>query len=300
MFKKNYLTLCFLSGILMLALQVTAQTDTLRLQIESIARSINGHVGVGVLHLDTRDTLTYNGKYHFPMQSVYKFPVALAMLHEIDNGKFKLQQKIHVTKEELRPDTWSPLRDKYPNGNIDITLSEIISVTVSQSDNNGCDILFKLLNGPKEVDNYIHSLGVKEIAIVATEDQMHQSWPVQYENWSTPLAMCLLFNKFYKSEVLTKPNTDFLWKVLVATTTGSKRIKGMLPPHIVVGHKTGTGGKNESGVTSAFNDAGIILLPDGQAIAITIFVSDTPETESTIQSVIAKISKAVYDHYTRK
>jgi beta-lactamase class A len=222
------------------------------------------------------------------------------MLHAVDNGKFKLQQKIHIAKEDLLPNTWSPLRDKYPNGNIDITLGEIISITVSQSDNNGCDVLFKLLNGPKEVDNYIHSLGVREIAIAATEAEMHASWPVQYQNWCTPLTMCQLFNKFYKNEILTKPNTDFLWKVLVETTTGSKRIKGLLPPHIVVGHKTGTGGKSESGVTSAFNDAGIILLPDGQAIALTVFVSDTSDTESTIQSVIAKISKAVYDHYTHK
>jgi len=42
--------------------------------------------------------------------------IALAVLPEIDKGKFPLNQKIQVTKKELLPNFWSPLRDENPNG----------------------------------------------------------------------------------------------------------------------------------------------------------------------------------------
>ena len=92
------------------------------------------------------------------MQSVYKYPLALAILNQVDKGIFSLEQKIHIKKEDLLPDTWSPLRKKYPDGNADITLDELLNITVSQSDNNGCDILFRLIGGTEEKvvwDDYI-------------------------------------------------------------------------------------------------------------------------------------------------
>jgi beta-lactamase class A len=299
--QNHHLKICFIVSVLLTLITscVYAQLDSLRLNIAAIAKSINGHVGVAMIHLEYRDTLTFNGKDHFPMQSVYKFPLALAVLHQVDIGKLKLQQKIHITKEELLPNTWSPLRDKYQGGNVDLPLSEIIATTVSQSDNNGCDILFRLVGGPKEVEKYIHDLGVRGIAIAATEEEMHKSWDVQYTNWAVPMAISELFNLFYKKDILLKASKDFLWKVLVETTTGSKRIKGQLPPHIIVGHKTGTGGKNEQGIVGAINDAGIIILPNGETVALTVFISDTSEPENNVTPVIAKIARAVYNFYNK-
>ena len=145
-----------------------AQMGVLRNKIEQITKGKNAKVGVAVLDLKGKDTLTINGTGHFPMQSVFKFHLALAVLNQVDKGKFSLNQKIFVKKSELKPNWWSPLRDKYPNGDVNLPLSELLSFTVSQSDNNGCDILFKLLGGPKKVHDYIHSLGIKDVAILTT------------------------------------------------------------------------------------------------------------------------------------
>ena len=48
------------------------------------------------------------------------------------------------------PNTWSPLREKYGQGNVSVSLAEILSYTVSLSDNNCCDILFRLVGGPSK------------------------------------------------------------------------------------------------------------------------------------------------------
>ncbi len=84
-----------------------------------------------------------------PMLSVFKFHIALAVLNQVDKGNLTLDQKILIKKSDLLENTWSPLREKYPDGNVELPLSEIITYTVAQSDNNGCDILLRLIGGTK-------------------------------------------------------------------------------------------------------------------------------------------------------
>ena len=279
---------------------IFAQKEALRQKIEKITLTSKGKVGVAVLNLDNKDTLTFNGFSHMPMQSTYKFPLALAILDQVDKGRFTLNQKIYITKKDMLPNTMSPLTEKYPNGNVDIKLSELLQYTVGKSDNNGCDILFRLIGGPVKVNNFIHSLGVKGISIVATEEQMHKNWNTQFTNWCEPYAMTQLLEVFYQGEHLSKSSNTFLKKLMTETTTGLKRIKGLLPEGTIVIHKTGTSDTNDKGITAATNDAGIVTLPDGKHFAIVVFVTNSPENQNNREKVIAEITKAVWDYYITK
>ncbi len=277
-----------------------AQTDSVRIKTLQIIEQAKGKVGVAVINLKTSDTLTVRGNEYFPMQSVYKFPLALAVLDKVDKGELSLDKKIYISKSDLLPDTWSPLRDKYPDGNVFLSLDEILSNTVSLSDNNGCDILFRLMGGTAIVDKYIHSLGIEDIDIAFTEEEMHKDWQVQYKNRSTPLAMAELLYKFYYEDFLSKSSKDYLWRIMAATSTGPKRIKGLLPEGTVVAHKTGSSGEDENGIAAATNDAGIVQLDDGSGFVIVVFVSDAAADEETRDKVIAQIAKTVYDAYQNK
>lgn len=277
-----------------------SQIDVLRNNIVQITKDKKAKVGVAILDFSGKDTLTINGNGHFPMQSVFKYHLALAVLNQVDKGKFSLNQKIFVKKSELKPNWWSPLRDKYPNGDINLPLSELLSFTVSQSDNNGCDILFKLMGGPKKVNDYIHSLGIKDVAILTNEETMQADWNVQYTNFSTPLAAAKLLEKFHKNHILSKASQDFLWKTMVETTTGATKIKALLPKNAVLAHKTGWSGTNKEGLTGATNDIGIITLPNGKQFAIAIFVTNSKEKEATNDRMIAEIGKATYDYFISK
>jgi beta-lactamase class A len=215
-------------------------------------------------------------------------------LKKVDEGKLSLAQKIKLTKRDLLPDTWSPLRDKYPDANIEVTLEEILMYTVTHSDNNGCDILFRLLNGPKNVNDYIHSLGVKEIAIKYNEEEMHKEWNVQFDNWSKTRAMLTLLDMFYDKRLLSSSSQNILWKMMLETSTGSKRIKGLLPKETEVLHRTGTGGQNEQGITGAVNDVGIVRLPNGKYVAIVIYFGRVKGEVSNLEKKMAEISLATY------
>jgi beta-lactamase class A len=277
-----------------------AQTDSLKQMIRQVVQHANGTIGAAFENIETGDTLSVAGSGHFPMQSVYKFPLALAVLKQVDAGKLSLGQKLFVTKKDLRTHTWSPLREQYPRGDTALTLDEILAVTVSRSDNNGCDILFRLLGGTAVVHRFIHDLGITDIAVAATEEEMAQEWNVQFRNWCTPLAMRNLIRMFYEGKILSKQCTAYLLHLLEGTTTAPKRLKGLLPAQTVVAHKTGTSDTNEQGVTAATNDAGIITLPNGQHAILVVFVSNSSAPEAEREAVIAKIAKCVWDVFGKK
>lgn len=292
--KKLHLPILLI--LVFLLPRFTKAQDSLKSQIIQIAKQSKGIVGVSMLGIETRDTLNYNGNARLVMHSVMKFPIAITVLNLVDKGKYKLDQKMKVGKGDMHPNTWSPMRDKYPNGT-EITIGELLSYMVSQSDNNACDFLLKKLGGTEKVRSYLYGLGIKGINIVASEGDMAKAWEVQYTNWCKPIDVVQLFDLFCQGRLLSKSSNDFLYKIMIETTTGPKRLKGLLPADAVVAHKTGTSGTNDEGLTPATNDVGIITLPNGKHLAIAVFVCNSKADDATRDSVIAQIAKAAWDFF---
>lgn len=290
-----FLVLC----CFIIPLQVQA-ADSLQKNIERIVRASRGTVGVAVSASDDPRIVSVNDSYRFPMQSVFKFHLALTILNHVDRGILRLADSVRVRKEDLFVTSWSPMRDNNPGGEFSLPLSEIMRYTVSLSDNIGCDVLFRLVGGPKEVQRYIRSLGIDSLSIVATEEEMHREQIVQFSNWTSPSAAVRLLKMFHAGKILSESSTSFLRKIMIETSTGPNRLKGLLPAGTVVAHKTGTSGRSSEGVTSAVNDIGIIVLPDGRTVTIAVFVSNSPDDTAKSERVIAAIAKAVWDFYSKK
>ena len=176
-----------------------------------------------------------------------------------------------------------------------LSVADIIRYTVSKSDNNGCDILFRLVGGTAVVDRYIRGLGLSEFAIAATEEEMHGPWEVQYTNWSTPYTAAQALEIFRIQDILPQPFLDFLWDTLAGTITGGNKIKALLPEGTFVAHKTGSSFRNAEGLKAAENDIAIIQLPDGRYYSLVVFVADSMESNDVNCVIIAQISNAVYD-----
>jgi beta-lactamase class A len=275
-------------------------SQPLRTAIFEILQSARADVGVAIKHLETGDTVSFSGRSRFPMQSVFKFPLAMAVLHSVDEGKLLLQQKVPVRKEDFILATWSPIAKKYPNGNVELTVEQLLRYTVSESDNNGCDILFRLLGGPAAVADYIRNLGIKGISIIHTEAEMHQDWNVQFKNWAEPQAMVRLLELFHHGKLFSRSSQDLLMEMMLKTITGRDRIKGLLPENTDVAHRTGMSATDDHGVRAALNDVGIVSLPNGNHFAIAVFISDTKDDTPALEALIAKIAKVSYDHFALK
>jgi beta-lactamase class A len=295
------LQLTALLFVLTISTTYAQTTDSLRQKIKEIVLNRNAEVGVSIIGNNGNDTLTMNGDTYFPMQSVFKFHIALAVLSEVDKGRFSLQQKITIAQKELLPNTWSPIREKYPEG-ATLTLSEVLGYTVSQSDNNGCDILLRLLGGPEKVEDYFIKNHFTNISIKASEEEMSKAWDVQFQNQTTPKAANEVLTSFYfnNQNLLSQASYDFIWEIMKKTDTGKNRLRGQLPIQTIVAHKTGTSGTNKMGITAAVNDIGLVFLPNGQPYFISVFVTNSKEDTETNEKIIADISKAAWDYFVAK
>ncbi|PKF75587.1 class A beta-lactamase, subclass A2, partial [Chryseobacterium sp. PMSZPI] len=240
-----------------------------------------------------------NGDKPLPMLSVFKFHLASTVLDLVDKGKYSIDQKFLIKKSDLLENTWSPLREKYPNGNIELPLAEIISYTVAQSDNNTCDFLLKLIGGPQTVQQFMDSKGVKNVHIKYNEDDMHRDWKTQYGNSSSTNSIVDLLKKFYDGKLISQKSTDLLMQIMLGTTTGTNKIVEQLPKGTPIAHKTGSSGKPDNILTVAENDMGIISLPNGKHYAIAVFVSNSTETEKVNTRIVSDISKVVWDDFNK-
>jgi beta-lactamase class A/beta-lactamase class A VEB len=268
--------------------------------IEKIILNKKATVGVVVSNKNGIIIAEKNGAQHFPMQSVFKFHIAIVMLSEIENGKFTLDQPIEIKKTDLLPKTWSPIRDKYPDGTT-LTIREIIQYTVSQSDNNGCDILLRLLGGPFVVENYFKEKHFSDISIQINEAQMHTKWNEQFKNWITPYTSNAILHQFIreKQTFLNPIHQTFLLETMINTTTGMGRLKGLLPSYAVVAHKTGSSGANRKGITAAANDIGIVYVDKDNWYVISVFVTQSSEDEMVNDQIIAEINKAAWEYFSQ-
>lgn len=295
--------ICFVSLIIsLLSFNAFSQsTESLKFQLEQIIASKNAVVGVAIMG-SNGDTLFIHGDRHFPMQSVFKFHIGIAMLSEIDKGRFSLKQKITIEEKDLLPTLYSPLRDKYPNGAM-LTIAELLEYSISQSDNVSCDILLRLLGGPEAVEAYFKANGFSNLSIKINEEVMQNNWDMQFQNWTTPKAANQVLQAYYDKDkqLLSKKSYKFLWKLMRETSTGQKRLKGLLPKGTVVAHKTGWSGTNkDTGITAAVNDIGIVFLPNGQHFYISVFVTDSKEASDTNERILAEIGKATWDYFIQR
>ncbi|WP_428069246.1 CGA/CIA family class A beta-lactamase [Chryseobacterium gambrini] len=283
---------------LLISAFVFAQKSFLETQINSIIKNKKATVGISVLGFENGFTYNKNADKKLPMQSVFKFHIAAAILDYADKGKLSLDQKVTLNQSNLHENTWSPLREKYPNGGI-VPLSEIIEYTVAKSDNNGCDILLKLLGGTQVVQKFMNANGVKNFQIKYNEEAMHKDWNAQYENYTTMNSAVDVLKKFYDGKLLSKKSTDYLMKVMLFTSTGTNKLIEQLPKDTPIARKTGSSGKNNAGLTGAENEIAIVTLPNGKHYAIAVFVSNSTETAEVNCRMISDISKTVWDYFNK-
>ncbi|WP_264562867.1 MULTISPECIES: class A beta-lactamase-related serine hydrolase [unclassified Flavobacterium] len=153
-------------GIYFLSVPSFAQKNMeLQQELKNIIATKNATIGISIKNIKSKDSLSINGNLNGSLMSVFKFHIALAVLNLVDEGKLSLNQKIYIKQEDLHENTWSPIRDDYPNGNMLLTLDQLLKYTVSHSDNNGCDILLELIGGTETVQQFINQQGINDFTI---------------------------------------------------------------------------------------------------------------------------------------
>jgi len=280
----------------------------LEAQIAKIAAEAKGKVGVAAVVLETGEAALLNAEDRFPMQSVYKLPISMAVMEQVRLEKLDLDEKVGVSKDDMvRAGMRSPLRDENPNGG-EFAIRELIRLALVESDGTASDVLMHVAGGATEIQAYLTQIGIRDMRVKDTEKEIGSDWKTQYENWSTPRGAVDLLRALQamcdQEPQAVDEATDsdiemrmvLIRKDMFESVPGAKRLRGNLPANIHLAHKTGTSG-TQNGITAATNDIGIMYVPPRTHIAIAVFVSDSPADEKTREAVIAKIAKACWDRW---
>ena len=264
-------------------------------RLETFVKAQDARIGIAVI-INGKDTISVNGTKDFPMMSVFKFPQALAVADFCLKNNVHLSDSITIKADEVKENTWSPMRDKYGVRDLKLTISELLDYTLQQSDNNACDILFRFIGGTSVADSLMKSLGYEDILITHNEDEMHHDPYLCYLNRTTPIEMARLFDRFYREEMRhDSPFHEFIAASMMYCQTGLDRLPApLMHTDAIIGHKTGTGDRNSQGRIMAVNDAGYIYLPDKTGYAIAVFVADSAYDMTQTSKIIADISEIVF------
>lgn len=256
-------------------------------------------IGVSAIHLESGKHLSVRGTERFPMGSVYKFPIALTVLHRIDAGKLRFDRVVTIEPRDFAPGH-SPLRDQAQGKPLALTVRELLRHMVTTSDNTASDALLRIV-GTKAVNQRLAQLGVRNIRVDRSEKQMANDiletaggfdrYAVDPRDTSTPEAMAELLAAFWRGrDGLSKSSHELLVHWMTVTPTGKRRIRAGVPPGATVVHKTGT-------MPGTTNDVAIIVSPDGKHhIALAIFTKGSKrDVTSEAEEDIAAIARIVYD-----
>jgi len=298
----------------------------LRSRWQHIAGEIGGKVGVAAVLVETGERVAVNGAARFPMASVYKFPIALAVLDGVDRGGLRLADSLALLARDLRPGAGAL---KLPPGSdrIFVRVDRLLALAVGESDNTASDALLRSVGGPAAVMRRLRGLGITGIDVSRFEVGLMADWsgvavlPPEpqwtreridslvaavppgrrqaagraYEtdprDTATPEAMAQLLAKFHLGGALSPAGTARLRRLMEDTATGSGRIKGRLPAGTVVAHKTGTMG-------TVCNDVGVVTLPGGRGhLALAVFLKGSAQPRARLEWAIAELARAAYDYF---
>jgi beta-lactamase class A len=285
----SLLTLCAIS---------TSAQQSLTEQIRTIALQAHGKVSVACSLQGSSLNCDLDPHAHPPMQSVFKLPLAITILHQVELGKLSMAQLVRFRPEDrILPHVHSDLQDKYPDGNVDVPLQELLRLSIATSDNIAADILLHVAGGPKVVDDYVESLGVSGFHLQNDEAVLHADVSAQYRNWFEPAGAVQLLRRLSDNSPLSREHTEMLlgW---MTPPDRTQLLEADLPSGLRVAHRSGTSDV-DNGLAHATNDIGLIPLPDGRRIAVAVFVTDATADRTVIVKVIAEIGRAVYEAATR-
>jgi beta-lactamase class A len=164
---------------------------------------------------------------YLPTASTFKLPIAVVFLRLVDDGKFRIDQKISVTPADLQPGV-SPIADAYPHG-ADLPASYVLQEMITDSDNTAANTFIRICGGPERVTALLRARGLDGIDVATDEHAMNNGGDF-LRNRTTPGAMVKLLVRLYSGGLLSSATTSFLERALEQTKTFPGRIKGMLPP----------------------------------------------------------------------
>jgi len=254
------------------------------------SRSVGGTVGIAAVHVETGRAVEVQGRRPLALYSVFKLPLAVAILKDVDEGRLRLDQKVKVGAAEIVQGSAENAR-LWP-APTDRTLREMLELSIARSDNTSTDKLLELAGGPGALTRRLSALGIQGVTVKKSVREFLADRRHPHPNTASALDLARLLVRLQKGEILKPASRDLLLGFMAGATTGQQRIRAGVPAGTPVADKTGSGPAG-----SATNDVGIVTLPDGSHLALAVLVTGSKRPVAAQEGAIADAARAAYDAY---
>jgi beta-lactamase class A len=297
----------------------------LEAEMKRVAQVGGGMVGATAIHAESGRVARLNATERFPMASTFKVPIAVQVLHLVDQGKERLDRMITIEPPDIHPGSGT-LSELFNKPGVALSIRNLLELMLLISDNTATDILLREAGGPEAVNQRLEGIGITGIRVDRPTALLIADWVgvpgMNLAAWSqeafrrryaeisepdrraasekaekdprdtaTPEAMARLLVQIHRKELHKPESADLLVDIMRRCQSGPQRLKGMLPAGTVVAHKTGTIGRS-------VNDVGIIDLPSGTGtVALAVFLKESEKPVADRERALAEIARTVHDFF---
>ncbi|HVN67138.1 MAG TPA: serine hydrolase, partial [Candidatus Sulfotelmatobacter sp.] len=243
----------------------TAVGASLKADLERLAATSEGKVGIVFLDLKSSREVSVNGNIAFPAASVAKVPVMAAAFHLADAGRLDLQKRI-IFRESDKLEGAGVLR--WMKGGQEYTLWNLMRLMITLSDNTATRLVVNSVGLPT-IEAYIKESGLINTRVI--DPTMLVEPPATNNNLVSPHDMARQLALIYNGRGFTKKSV----KQMIAWLNYQRYRWGIwrgVPPGTYVADKTGE-------LEGILNDAGIVYTKKGGYI-LSVFTWGFPKVRN--------------------
>lgn len=286
-----------LSSALLGAHAALAADDSLRTRIERrIAQVPGATVGVAFRDLVRGDTMYLGADERFHAASTMKVPVMIELFRKVDRHQLSLTQRLELKNEfssivDGSPYALSAGDDSdslvYTWVGSQATVHDLLEHMITRSSNLATNTLIGLV-GAADANATAHALGARDIQVLrGVEDG--KAYAAGMNNMTTARDLATLMAAIESGSAASRASTDSM-RAILSRQEFNDEIPAGLPAGTHVAHKTGQ-------ITGHLHDAAIVY-PQRRGPYVLVVLTRGIDDEKVARSLIADISKLVYEHAT--
>ncbi|HZQ68819.1 MAG TPA: serine hydrolase [Terriglobales bacterium] len=297
--------------------------EGLRKQLTGIEKKFPGEMSIYMKNLATGEQIAHDSDKVFETFSVIKLAIAAELMHQAENGKLSLTDRI----------TTKPEDERLPSGvlytldpGLNPALKDLLTLMIIISDNEATDLLGDKV-GRKNVTDYMHSLGLANTSIQFSDLDWDRTWlgtlDASYRTARGDQTVNFPFGKYDEGQVQqafghtiydagiyfgrsTTADVGRLLEMMVNGKLVSKHASDLLlgimekqqvndrfPRYLKdvrIAHKTG------DGQPFIANDAGVLWVNE-EPIVLVVFTGHHRGTTASLHDAIARVAALVVKHY---
>ena len=265
----------------------------LQASIERVTANVNATWGIYLKCLETGEEIAIGADRQMDTMSVIKIPLMVEVFEQIKAGKFRLDDRYTLVKEDVIGGT-GVIRSLDPGAVL--TVKDLLTLMNVVSDNTATDVLYRMVGGPEAVNRRMEALGLKAtrapgparawfdaIAASPNRDQFHRDGKFPF-GLSTPREIGHLLEMMELGTLVDKPSSELMLRIMrgqIYRTRIPRYLSGWSVPH-----KTG------DFLPYIGNDVGV-LESKTRRVVLSVFTANHFGSGERLEEAIGRIAEQV-------